>query len=83
MPAEAVVVPTGGSRATRRLRAAENDLRTFEYALGKNAAALEHHNAVKVDLQKQLEAAKETLALRQKELDAETEAAQKAEAKPE
>jgi len=42
MATDAVVLTTGGTRAERKARAAENDLRSVEYALGRAESALKH-----------------------------------------
>lgn len=83
MPAEAKVTKTGGTKAERLLGAAQRDIESLEYALRKNAETLEHHNAVKADLTKQLESARTTLAEREKQLEAEkAAAAEQAKAQP-
>lgn len=46
----------------KALRAAQNDVKSLEYATQKAQAAVDHHSAVLADFQAQLEAAQARLA---------------------
>lgn len=60
--ADATVVTTGGTRAQRKLRAAENDVGSIEYALTKARPALKHAEAQVAKYEKQLAEAQTRLA---------------------
>lgn len=76
MPAEAKVGQFRGTKAERLLNAAENDVRSLQYALEKNAAAIAHHSEVKADLEAQIKAATATRDQRAKDVEAERAAAE-------
>jgi multidrug resistance efflux pump len=68
---DAVVTRTGGTRAQRKLRAAQNDVHGLQYALSKAEPALKHAQAQVDKYRKQLDEALADMAKAEAAVEAE------------